>query len=50
MEIFTTMYDMRQSSDYDDFCVFTSEEILEVYPKVINLIEQIDKLIDSIIN
>lgn len=41
--IFTKMYDMRQSSDYDDFCVYTREEILNVYPKVIHLIEQIDR-------
>lgn len=46
-KIFTTMYDMRQSSDYDDFCVFTNEEILDVYPRVIHLIEQIDELIET---
>lgn len=45
--IFTKMYDMRQTSDYDDFREFSEAEVLDVYPKVIHLIEQIDKYIDQ---
>lgn len=44
--IFSRLYDKRQSSDYDDFREFTKEEVENLYPQALSLIENIDRLID----
>ena len=44
--IFSKIYDKRQASDYDDFREFTKEEVNNLYPQVLFLINEVDKLID----
>ena len=45
--IFSKIYDKRQSSDYDDFREFTREEVENLYPQVLLLIEAVDRLLDE---
>lgn len=43
--IFSRLYDKRQASDYDDFREFTREEVEDLYPQVLFLIENVNRLL-----
>lgn len=43
--IFSKICDKRQASDYDDFKLFTREEVESLYPEITFLIEEVDALI-----
>ncbi len=44
-KFYTNLYSKRQSSDYDDFCDYTSEDIEELYPQAVAFIDAIEKII-----
>ena len=44
---FTSLFDSRQSGDYDDFVYSTREEVDELYPKAQRFIEEIDALLEN---
>ena len=43
--IYATLFEKRQSSDYDDFIYYDLETVEKLYPQVTNLIEAIEELI-----
>lgn len=45
--VFSRLYDKRQSSDYDDFREFSKEEVENLYPQALFLIENVSRLITS---
>jgi uncharacterized protein (UPF0332 family) len=45
--MFSRLYDKRQSSDYDDFREFSKEEVENLYPQALFLIENVSQLITS---
>lgn len=49
-KIFTTLFEKRHSSDYDDFVYCDQEMFDELYPKAEAFIEEIKKLIKSSCN
>lgn len=49
-KIFTTLFEKRHSSDYDDFVYCDQEMFDELYPKAEAFIEEIKKLIESSCN
>ena len=49
-KIFTTLFEKRHSSDYDDFVYCDQEMFDELYPKAEAFIEEIKKLIKSSYN
>ncbi|WP_456086699.1 HEPN domain-containing protein [Parabacteroides sp.] len=44
-KFYTNLYSKRQSSDYDDFFDYTSEDIEELYPQAVAFIDAIEKII-----
>lgn len=44
-KFYTNLYNKRQSSDYDDFFDYTSEDIEELYPQAVAFIDAIEKII-----
>lgn len=46
-KIFTTLFEKRHSSDYDDFVYCDQEMFDELYPKAEAFIEEIKKIIES---
>lgn len=46
-KLFRTMYNLRQESDYEDFIEVHAEDIDELMPKVVDLVEKLKNLIDK---
>lgn len=46
-KLFRTMYNLRQESDYEDFIEVHIEDIDELMPKVVDLVEKLKNLIDK---
>ena len=44
---FSQIFEARHSCDYDDFIATTVEEVEEYYPKAIDFVNAIEKLIDG---
>ena len=46
-KLFSDLYDLRQTGDYDDFIDFTKEDVLDILPEAETLIHQIERLIEK---
>lgn len=46
-KLFRTLYNLRQESDYEDFIEVHIEDIDELMPKVVELVEKLKNLIDK---
>ena len=46
-KLFSELYDMRQTGDYDDFIDFTENEVLDIMPDADKLIHEIEKLLSK---
>lgn len=46
VEIYNELFDYRHDADYNDFIVFTKEEVEPLIERTENLINEIKKLID----
>ncbi len=46
-KLFSELYDMRQTSDYDDFIDFTEDEVLDIIPEADKLIQEIEDLLST---
>jgi uncharacterized protein (UPF0332 family) len=45
--VFATLFEKRHSSDYDDFAYYDQEMVDKLYPKTVEFIETIERLINS---
>ncbi len=47
-EIISSLFNVRASSDYDDFYIISKEKVSEQYKKAVRFVEQVEKYLTSI--